>query len=443
MNGDGECQEGQVWEAAMTATARGLDNVCAIVNVNRIQLDGTVDSVKSLGDLPAKWRAFGWNILDVDGHDLRAVDEALTEAARATGAPHHDHLPHRQGQGCVLHGEHRQVPRARPRGRGAHHCSGGTAMTRLQELREPRAGYAEGLLELGAEHDDVFVLDGDCAKSNYTDRFGQKFPDRFFNIGIAECDIVGTTAGMAAMGRVPFANAYGNFLTGRGLDQVRVSVARSERNVKIVGHNAGTSAAQEGATHLPLEDVGLMRGLPGMTVVVPCDAVEMRKEVHAVHALDGPVYLRVGKLPVPVVTDEDTPFEIGRAVRLREGGDVTVLTTGCTAAEALGAADLLAGEGVEADVLHLHTVKPLDVEAVVASTRRTGCVVTVEEHSVINGLGSAVAEALGEQRPVPLERVGTRDVFGVSGTMDELFDHFGLRAADIARAARTVLGRRD
>ena len=313
-------------------------------------------------------------------------------------------------------------------------------MTRLQE---PRAGYIEGLLDIGAEHDDVVVLDGDCAKANYTDRFGERFPDRFFDLGIAECDIIGTAAGMAAMGRVPFANAYGNFLTGRGFDQVRVSVAYSGRNVKIVGHNAGTSAAQEGATHLPLEDVGIMRAIPEMTVVVPCDAVEMRKAVHAVHALDGPVYLRVGKLPVPVVTDESTPFEIGRAVGLREGGDVTLLTTGCMASETLRAAELLAAEGLEADVLHLHTIKPLDVEAVIASATRTGCVVTAEEHSVLNGLGSAVAEALGERLPVPLERVGTKDVFGVSGTMDELFDHFGLRAADIARAARRALGRRD
>lgn len=313
-------------------------------------------------------------------------------------------------------------------------------MTRLQE---PRAGYIEGLLDIGAEHDDVFVLDGDCAKANYTDRFGERFPDRFFDLGIAECDIIGTAAGMAAMGRVPFANAYGNFLTGRGFDQVRVSVAYSGRNVKIVGHNAGTSAAQEGATHLPLEDVAIMRAIPEMTVVVPCDAVEMRKAVHAVHALDGPVYLRVGKLPVPVVTDESTPFEIGRAVGLREGGDVTLLTTGCMASETLRAAELLAAEGLEADVLHLHTIKPLDVEAVIASATRTGCVVTAEEHSVLNGLGSAVAEALGERLPVPLERVGTKDVFGVSGTMDELFDHFGLRAADIARAARRALGRRD
>ena len=260
-------------------------------------------------------------------------------------------------------------------------------MTQHLESREPRDGYAEGLVEIGAEHDDVFVLDGDCAKANYTTRFQEKFPDRFFNLGIAECDIVGTAAG------------------------------------------------QEVA-------VGVMRALPEMTVIVPCDAVEMRKAVHAVHALDGPVYLRVGKLPVPVVTDEDTPFEIGKAVRLREGDDVTLLTTGSMASETLGAADLLAAEGVKAEVLHLHTIKPLDAEAVIASVTKTGCAVTAEEHSVVGGLGSAVAEVLSEHLPAPLERVGTKDTFGLSGTMDELFDYFGLRAANIAQAARAAVERR-
>ncbi len=312
----------------------------------------------------------------------------------------------------------------------------------MTTVKEPREGYAEGLLEIGEQHENVFVLDGDCAKANYTDRFGRAFPERFFNLGIAECDIIGTAAGMAAMGRVPFANAYANFLTGRGFDQVRVSVAYSGRNVKVVGHNAGTTAAQEGATHLPLEDVALMRVIPEMTVIVPADAVEMRKAVHAVHAFDGPVYLRVGKLGVPVVTQEDTPFEIGKALRLRQGGDVTLLTTGCMASETLGAAGILASEGIEADVLHVHTIKPLDVEAVVASVETTGCAVTAEEHSILGGLGSAVAEALGEHRPAPLERVGTRDVFGLSGTMNELFDYFGLRAADIAAAAHRAMGRR-
>lgn len=300
---------------------------------------------------------------------------------------------------------------------------------------EPREGYARALIELGQQHDDVFVLDADCAKSNYTNRFRDKFPDRFFNMGIAECDIVGTAAGMAALGKVPFANAYANFLTGRGYDQVRISVAYSGRNVKIVGHNAGTSAAQEGATHLPLEDIGLMRAIPDMTVIVPADSCEMEKAVRAAYEYDGPVYLRVGKLKVPDVTSADTPFEIGKAIRFREGSDVTLISTGNMLFETLKAAEILTEKGVSAEVLHMHTVKPIDSEAIAESARKTGAVVTVEEHSILNGLGSAVAETLCEKYPVPLRRVGTKDVFGLSGTMDELMDYFGLRAEPIAATA--------
>ena len=300
---------------------------------------------------------------------------------------------------------------------------------------EPREGYARALIELGQQHEDVFVLDADCAKSNYTNRFRDKFPDRFFNMGIAECDIVGTAAGMAALGKVPFANAYANFLTGRGYDQVRISVAYSGRNVKIVGHNAGTSAAQEGATHLPLEDIGLMRAIPDMTVIVPADSCEMEKAVRAAYEYDGPVYLRVGKLKVPDVTTADTPFEIGKAIRFREGSDVTLISTGNMLFETLKAAEILAEKGVSAEVLHMHTVKPIDSEAIAESARKTGAVVTVEEHSILNGLGSAVAETLCEKYPVPLRRVGTKDVFGLSGTMDELMDYFGLRAEPIAATA--------
>lgn len=300
---------------------------------------------------------------------------------------------------------------------------------------EPREGYARALIELGHQHDDVFVLDADCAKSNYTNRFRDEFPDRFFNMGIAECDIVGTAAGMAALGKVPFANAYANFLTGRGYDQVRISVAYSGRNVKIVGHNAGTSAAQEGATHLPLEDIGLMRAIPDMTVIVPADSCEMEKAVRVAYEFDGPVYLRVGKLKVPDVTTADTPFEIGKAIRFREGSDVTLISTGNMLFETLKAAEILAEKGVSAEVLHMHTVKPIDSEAIAESARKTGAVVTVEEHSILNGLGSAVAETLCEKYPVPLRRVGTKDVFGLSGTMDELMDYFGLRAEPIAATA--------
>lgn len=312
----------------------------------------------------------------------------------------------------------------------------------MTDKMEPREGYIQGLLEIGAEHEDVVVLDGDVAKANYTTRFAERFPDRFFNLGIAECDIVGTAAGLALGGKIPFANAYGNFITGRGFDQIRVSVAYSNMPVTIVGHNAGTSAAQEGATHLPLEDFGIMRSLPDMTVVVPADGVEMKKAVKALYEAKTPSYLRVGKLPVPTVTTDDTPFVLGKAVLMREGTDVTLVNTGCLLGETMEAADMLAEQGISAEVLNMHTVKPLDDEALLKSVKKTGAVVTIEEHSVVNGLGSAVSDVLTEQYLAPQERIGTADTFGLSGTMDELLDYFGLRAPNIVEAANKAISRK-
>jgi transketolase len=309
----------------------------------------------------------------------------------------------------------------------------------MWEMKAPREGFSQALIRLGEEHKDVVVLDADCAKSNLTNLFKDEFPERFFNVGISECDLVGTAAGLAIGGKVPFANAYANFLTGRAFDQMRISVCYANNNVKIVGHNAGTSPAQEGATHLPLEDISLMRSLPRMTVLVPADSVEMEKAVEATYQHQGPVYLRVGKLPVPIVTKPEDPFQIGKAICYQEGFDVTIVTTGIMLSEALKAAEELKKSGVSAELLHLHTIKPIDVEAVVKSAAKTGHVVTVEEHSIIGGLGSAVAEVLGEHQPTPMKRVGTMDKFGVSGKMDELLDFFGLRASNIVKAVEELL----
>lgn len=306
----------------------------------------------------------------------------------------------------------------------------------------PRKGFADALIRLGEKHDDLVVLDADCAKSNMTNLYKNRFPERFFNIGISECDLVGTAAGMAVAGKVPFANAYANFLTGRAFDQMRISVCYSNNNVKIVGHNAGTSAAQEGATHLPLEDISLMRSLPRMTVIVPADAVEMEKAVEAAYYHEGPIYLRVGKLPVPIVTKKEEPFKIGKAIKYREGSDITIISTGIMLDESLKAASQLEKQGVSAELLHIHTIKPIDKEAIIASAAKTKHVITVEEHSIIGGLGSAVAEVLSESQPAILRRIGTNDRFGVSGKMDELLDLFELRAHRIISTANELLGYR-
>lgn len=306
----------------------------------------------------------------------------------------------------------------------------------------PRKGFADALIRLGEKHDNLVVLDADCAKSNMTNLYKNRFPERFFNIGISECDLVGTAAGMAVAGKVPFANAYANFLTGRAFDQMRISVCYSNNNVKIVGHNAGTSAAQEGATHLPLEDISLMRSLPRMTVIVPADAVEMEKAVEAAYYHEGPIYLRVGKLPVPIVTKKEEPFKIGKAIKYREGSDITIISTGIMLDESLKAAGELKKQGVSAELLHIHTIKPIDKEAIIASAAKTKHVITVEEHSIIGGLGSAVAEVLSENQPAKLRRIGTNDRFGVSGKMDELLDLFELRAHRIISTANELLGHR-
>ncbi|MFC0275049.1 transketolase family protein [Metabacillus herbersteinensis] len=310
----------------------------------------------------------------------------------------------------------------------------------MENLEAPRKGFADALIRLGEKHDNLVVLDADCAKSNMTNLFKNRFPKRFFNIGISECDLVGTAAGMAVAGKVPFANAYANFLTGRAFDQMRISVCYSNNNVKIVGHNAGTSAAQEGATHLPFEDISLMRSLPRMTVIVPADAVEMEKAVEAAYYHDGPIYLRVGKLPVPIVTKKEEPFEIGKAIKYREGSEITIISTGIMLDESLKAVDELEKQGVSAELLHIHTIKPIDKEAIVASAAKTKNVITVEEHSIIGGLGSAVAEVLSESQPSKLRRIGINDRFGVSGKMDELLDLFELRAHRIVSTANELLG---
>ena len=309
----------------------------------------------------------------------------------------------------------------------------------MGKMIAPRQGFSEALIRLGERHNDLVVLDADCAKSNLTNVFKNHFPDRFYNIGISECDLVGTAAGLALAGKVPFANAYANFLTGRAFDQMRISVCYSNNNVKIVGHNAGTSAAQEGATHLPFEDISLMRSLPRMTVIVPADSLEMEKAVEAAYYFDGPIYLRVGKLPVPVVTKKEDPFIIGKANKYFEGKDVTIISTGIMLDEALKAAEELKKTGIDVEVLHIHTIKPIDIEAITKSAAKTGHVVTVEEHSIIGGLGSAVAEVLSENQPVPLKRIGINDRYGVSGKMDELLDLFELRAHKIVSTVNELL----
>ena len=303
-----------------------------------------------------------------------------------------------------------------------------------------RQSYGEALVELGAEHDDFVVFDADLAAATQTGKFKAAYPDRFFDAGIAEGNMMGLAAGVATTGRVAFASTFAMFAAGRAFEQVRNSIGYPHLNVKIGATHAGISVGEDGATHQCNEDIALMRTIPGMTVIVPSDDVEAKAAVRAAYEMDGPVYMRFGRLAVPVINDvPGYTFEVGRAKVLREGTDVTIVACGLMVQAALEAAEALAADGISAEVINMHTVKPLDTETLVASAAKTGHVVTAEEHSVIGGLGSAVCDALAEQCPVPVKKVGVEDVFGESGPAVDLLAKYGLDAAGVERAVRELL----
>ena len=302
-----------------------------------------------------------------------------------------------------------------------------------------RQSYGEALVELGAEHDDFVVLDADLAAATQTGKFKAAYPDRFFDAGIAECNLMGIAAGVASTGRVAFASTFAMFAAGRAFEQVRNSIGYPHLNVKIGATHAGISVGEDGATHQCNEDIALMRTIPGMTVVVPADDVEAKAAVRAAYEYEGPVYMRFGRLAVPVFNDPDAyEFELGKGVLLREGTDVTIVACGLMVQAALEAAETLAEKGVSAEVINIHTIKPFDEELVRASAAKTGRVVTAEEHSVIGGLGDAVLAALAEN-PVPVRKLGVNDVFGESGPAVDLLHKYGLDAEGVVAAVEALL----
>ena len=290
-----------------------------------------------------------------------------------------------------------------------------------------RDSYGNALVELGKEHDNLVVLDADLAAATKTGVFKKEFPERHIDCGIAEGNMVGVAAGLAAAGKVPFASSFAMFAAGRAFEQIRNSVAYPHLNVKIGATHAGISVGEDGATHQCNEDIALMRSIPGMVVLNPSDDVEARAAVKAAYEYEGPVYLRFGRLAVPVINDrEDYKFEMGKGVVLREGKDLTIVASGLPVANCLEVAERLSAEGIEAKVINIHTIKPLDEDLIVAAAKETGKVVTVEEHSVIGGLGSAVCDVLSEKAPTKVLKIGVNDVFGESGPALELLKKYGL-----------------
>ena len=303
-----------------------------------------------------------------------------------------------------------------------------------------REGYGNALAELGAEFDNLVVLDADLAGSTKTGVFGKAFPERHINCGIAEGNMMSVAAGLAATGKVVFASSFAMFAAGRAYEQIRNSIGYPALNVKIGASHAGISVGEDGATHQCNEDIALMRNIPGMVVINPADDVEARAAVRAAYEHEGPVYLRFGRLAVPVINDHpDYKFEIGKGVVLREGKDVTIFATGLEVAESLIAADLLEADGIHAKVINIHTIKPIDRELVVAAAKETGKVVTVEEHSVIGGLGSAICDVLCEEYPTKVMKIGVNDVYGESGPALELIKRYGLDGESIYNRVKEFL----
>ena len=297
-----------------------------------------------------------------------------------------------------------------------------------------RDSYGNALVELGQEHDNLIVLDADLAAATKTGMFKKAFPDRHIDCGIAEANMTGIAAGLSTCGYVPFASSFAMFSAGRAFEQVRNSIGYPHLNVKIGATHAGISVGEDGATHQCNEDIALMRTIPGMVVINPSDDVEARAAVKAAYAYNGPVYLRFGRLAVPVINDTpDYRFEIGKGVQLRDGKDCTIIATGLCVSEALDAAEKLAEQGIDAQLINIHTIKPLDEELVIAAAKKTGRIFTVEEHSVIGGLGAAVCECLSEHYPAKVTRIGVKDVFGESGPAKELLHKYELDAEGITK----------
>ncbi len=304
-----------------------------------------------------------------------------------------------------------------------------------------REAYGSALAELGEKYKDLVVLDADLSKSTKTADFKKKYPERFFNIGISEQDLMGTAAGLATCGKIPFASTFAMFAAGRAFEQIRNSIAYPKLNVKVAATHAGVTVGEDGASHQAIEDIAIMRAVPNMTIVVPSDALQTKKVIEAAMEYKGPMYIRLGRLGVPEIYKDDFKFEIGKGIVLQEGNDVTIIATGFMVHQGQKACEQLKEMGIHAELIDMHTIKPIDKELIIKSASKTRAVVTAEEHSIIGGLGGAVAEVLSEECPVKLKRIGLNDTFGQSGKPMELVDKYELNAEHIVREVRTLLGK--
>lgn len=486
--GDGECQEGQVWEAVMFAAHNELDNLVAIIDRNELQIDGNTEEVCGLGDMAAKLEAFGWDVQEVDGHDIDALVQVL-DAAKAShsGKPHAVIARTVKGKGVSFMegqaGWHGKAPDAEQLalaldelgapaaeafwdageavdpasafgahgGEDAADAAAPAPAVRLASAEEAavkkatRAAYGDTLAQLAREGMPIVAVDADLTGSTTTKAFAAAdpaFAKRLFNAGIAEQNMTDVAAGLSLTGNIAFTGSFAVFGTGRAYDQIRNTVCYSDLNVKIAPTHAGISVGPDGGSHQMLEDISLMRGLPHMKVLVPADYPAACAAIRLAAKTPGPVYVRMGRASVPCVYSQGVELQMGRAYTLRTGADVTIAACGVEVEQALKAADILAAEGIDAEVIDVFCIKPLDKQAIMDSVGRTGCIVTAEEHGIYGGLGSAVAELLAAEGPAPQEFVAMDDCFGKSGAYEELSAYFKMDAAAIVEAVKRVLARR-
>jgi len=455
MLGEGDLQEGATWEAILFAGHRKLGNLCALIDYNRSQVDGRSDDILSLDPLPDKLRACRWVVREIDGHDLPQILDALNWARGVMDAPAAIVAHTIKGKGVSF-----MLDRHEWHGKAPNREQAIAALAELGETnaesiatnpqspipnpqsRALRDAFGAELVKLGAELPNLVVLDADISSSLKTDAFGKAYPDRHINFGVAEQDMLLGAAGLATAGLIPLACTYATFATLRACEQIRSFICYARLNVKVICSHGGLEVGWDGPTHQGTEDVAIMRAFPNMTVVAPADATAVPSLLRQIVALDGPAYFRMSRNPVPVIYGPAQEFILGRAITLREGRDLTIIALGVMVSLALEAADELAREGIAARVLDMHTVKPLDGPAIQQAAEETGAIVTAEDHSIIGGLGSAVAEHLAEHAPVPLVRVGVPDTFCRSGDPAELFPMYGMAVPDIVAAAKRVLARK-
>ena len=442
---DGELDEGNTWEAIMLAGKEKVHNLIAIVDRNNIQISGKTDDVMPLEPLASKWRAFNWQVIEIDGHNFVEIDRAIETARLDSGKPAVIIAKTISGKGVPEYeGKYAWHGKAPPKIDIANSVAGVTH-TQTTSMRE---AFGNALVKLASSDKNIVALSADLSDSTGLGEFKNKFQDRYIEVGVAEQNLVTVASGLASKGKIPFVTSYAIFSPGRNWEQIRTTICYNNQPVKIVSTHVGLNVGADGGSHQALEDIALMRVLPNMTVLSPCDSIETKKAVLAMAKTKSPVYLRLPREKSIDITGDDSPFEIGKANVLfeKEGSDkakaLVFFATGPILGEVIKIANELSGQKYSVAVLNIHTIKPIDEDTIIKYTHKYGAVVTVEEHQISGGLGSAIAEVLAEHFPCPIQFVGVNDKFGQSGRPEELFEHYGLGEKDILKAVERVILRR-